>query len=375
MLLFYLPLRRAPSAPPAAAVPGRARADRAASNGSSSSRSTGASRRSSSERSPGTTSTPALIESIHARSGGNAFFARGTARRGRRGRPDRAAADAARRAAGTRRRPRRADAGVPAGRVRGRPARRPGAARGRGGARRDDAVRGAPRERRLARSSSPIRRPGIERYAFRHALLQEAVYDDLLPGERTRLHSAFARTLEAQPGGDASRAAELAYHWYAAHDLPRAFEASVAAGERTRHATRFPEAQRRSTSARSSCGTTSPTPRRGPVATGSTSSPRSPASPASTSRHARCRRSRRRSRLVDETADPVRAGLLNERLGRYAWIAGQGELANAGLSALRCGSRRPSRRARRARGPWLVSPRSSCSAAASRSRASWPRRR
>jgi DNA-binding CsgD family transcriptional regulator len=32
-------------------------------------------------------------------------------------------------------------------------------------------------------------------------------------------------------------------------------------------------------------------------------------------------------RLVDEAVDPVRFGLLNERLGRYAWIAGQGELA------------------------------------------------
>ena len=33
-------------------------------------------------------------------------------------------------------------------------------------------------------------------------------------------------------------------------------------------------------------------------------------------------------RLVDESAQPVRRGLLHERLGRYAWIAGQGELAN-----------------------------------------------
>jgi len=31
------------------------------------------------------------------------------------------------------------------------------------------------------------------RYRFRHALLAEAVYDDLLPGERVRQHAAFAR--------------------------------------------------------------------------------------------------------------------------------------------------------------------------------------
>ena len=30
-------------------------------------------------------------------------------------------------------------------------------------------------------------------YAFHHALLQEAVYGDLLPGERVRLHGTYAR--------------------------------------------------------------------------------------------------------------------------------------------------------------------------------------
>ena len=35
-----------------------------------------------------------------------------------------------------------------------------------------------------------------ESYAFRHALLREVVYDDLLPGERTELHAALARALE-----------------------------------------------------------------------------------------------------------------------------------------------------------------------------------
>ena len=69
-------------------------------------------------------------------------------------------------------------------------------------------------------------------YAFRHALVQEAVYAELLPGERTRLHAAFAHALsnQTQPEGDLWRTAELAYHWHAAHDLPQAFEASVRAG-------------------------------------------------------------------------------------------------------------------------------------------------
>ncbi|WP_310709461.1 AAA family ATPase [Nonomuraea sp. 3-1Str] len=59
-------------------------------------------------------------------------------------------------------------------------------------------------------------------YAFRHALLQEAVYTDLLPGERTRLHAAFARLLTAP--------AELAHHHLAGHDLAGALAASAEAG-------------------------------------------------------------------------------------------------------------------------------------------------
>jgi DNA-binding NarL/FixJ family response regulator len=65
-------------------------------------------------------------------------------------------------------------------------------------------------------------------YSFRHALLSEAIYDDLLPGERVRLHASFARTLE---GRQAASAAELAHHARRSHDLPAAFRASVQAGD------------------------------------------------------------------------------------------------------------------------------------------------
>ncbi|MFI6501269.1 AAA family ATPase [Nonomuraea typhae] len=59
-------------------------------------------------------------------------------------------------------------------------------------------------------------------YAFRHALLQETVYTDLLPGERTRLHAAFAALLTSP--------AELAHHHLAGHDLAGALRASAEAG-------------------------------------------------------------------------------------------------------------------------------------------------
>ena len=69
---------------------------------------------------------------------------------------------------------------------------------------------------------------------FRHALAREAVYDELLPGERQRLHETTATALAAQPelagGPDHVRWALLAYHWGAADEQPNAFSASVQAG-------------------------------------------------------------------------------------------------------------------------------------------------
>lgn len=63
-----------------------------------------------------------------------------------------------------------------------------------------------------------------DHYAFRHALLGEAVYDDLLPGERVRLHAAAAAAL-AQ--GGLGSAAELARHARLALDLDTAVTAGL----------------------------------------------------------------------------------------------------------------------------------------------------
>ena len=73
---------------------------------------------------------------------------------------------------------------------------------------------------------------------FRHGLLREAVYDDLLPGERTRTHAAFAEALQARVDGQdeasLSQLSRLAFHWSQAHDPARTLAASVRAGERAR---------------------------------------------------------------------------------------------------------------------------------------------
>jgi DNA-binding CsgD family transcriptional regulator len=90
--------------------------------------------------------------------------------------------------------------------------------------------------------------PVTETYAFRHALTQEALYAELLPGERTRLHAAFARVLTERPDlGEPNRLAvpaRLAYHWVRAHDPARALPAAVEAGLQSQAAYGFADAQR-----------------------------------------------------------------------------------------------------------------------------------
>ncbi|MEU6001021.1 AAA family ATPase [Streptomyces sp. NPDC047197] len=67
-------------------------------------------------------------------------------------------------------------------------------------------------------------------YAFRHALAREAVYADLLPGERARLHGVFARLLAGQ-GCRPAGAAERAHHYRESHDMPAALAASLEAAD------------------------------------------------------------------------------------------------------------------------------------------------
>lgn len=81
-------------------------------------------------------------------------------------------------------------------------------------------------------------------YAFRHALVCEAVHGELLPGERVRFHTAYARALEAVAADRDVDPSALSYHWLAAHDLPAAFTAAIAAMARARAAFAFAAAAR-----------------------------------------------------------------------------------------------------------------------------------
>ncbi len=82
---------------------------------------------------------------------------------------------------------------------------------------------------REAIDANVLVRTGDSEYAFRHALLGEAVYDDLLPGERMRLHTSYAEAVREVHGSRG--AANLARHALASHDLPTALQASVEAGD------------------------------------------------------------------------------------------------------------------------------------------------
>ena len=69
-----------------------------------------------------------------------------------------------------------------------------------------------------------VAEPKTSSFRFRHALLAEAVYSTILPGERDELHTRLAEEL-ARSG--AAGAAELALHWAAAGRTAEALAASV----------------------------------------------------------------------------------------------------------------------------------------------------
>lgn len=173
-----------------------------------------------------------------------------------------------------------------------------------------------------------VTRPGSDRLAFRHALMRESIYESLLPWERTRLHAAFAAALEATSADprDPLRAAELAYHWHAAQDLPRALEAAVRAAkafdrvlapadahaqyeralelwDRVPDAARFVGLERVELLERAAAAAAVSTPSRAVALMNAT------------------------IELVDPEADPTRAGQLWELLGRYLWASGDSPAA------------------------------------------------
>jgi DNA-binding CsgD family transcriptional regulator len=91
-------------------------------------------------------------------------------------------------------------------------------------------------------------RDGVGTYDFRHALLGEAVSDEMLASERRRLHGAYAAALADRPPPDgaagASHLAALAFHATAAGDFALALRSSIASARSSATTSGFFEAAR-----------------------------------------------------------------------------------------------------------------------------------
>jgi len=159
-------------------------------------------------------------------------------------------------------------------------------------------------------------------YAFRHALLQEAVYGDLLPGEQVRLHAGYARLLAADSEGVA---AELAQHCLQSHDLVGALRASLAAAREAEVVLAPAEALRHLTSALQLW-------ERVPDPTAVTGTDQvdlllraAAAASAAGDRQRAASLAQEATATADATAGPAQAAVAHERLGLYLLHAGRVE--------------------------------------------------
>ncbi len=162
-------------------------------------------------------------------------------------------------------------------------------------------------------------------YRFRHALLAEAVHGTILPGEAERLHERLALALTHEPGlgGAGAGAGELARHWIAAGRPVQALAASMRAARDAESVYGMSEALRHLERALELWPDVA-----GGSDVASADLPEVLAWAAEladlTGRgpHA-VELVRRAIDLVDADTDPVRAGLLHERLGSYLLPGGE----------------------------------------------------
>ncbi|MGI9022892.1 MAG: helix-turn-helix transcriptional regulator [Acidimicrobiales bacterium] len=181
-----------------------------------------------------------------------------------------------------------------------------------------------------------------EAYQFRHALLREVVYGELLPGERTRFHAAYGRAIADAPHDCLGSAeAELAYHWYEAGEpalaLPAAFAAAVAAervygyAEAQRHYERALELWDRVGGGTSLGASPIDVDRLGLFerAAEAANLAGDHARAIALVRAALSEGDGKAGVDAAEETDLVRRGLLQERLGCYLWAAGKSEAALA----------------------------------------------
>ena len=211
-------------------------------------------------------------------------------------------------------------------------------------------------------------------YEFRHALLRETAYSEVLPGERQPLHAALARELQDHPelaAGDSGLSAELAHHWHAAGEPELALTASVRAGEQAERVYAHPEALLHYQRALELCGRVTPA-ARARVDEVAISQAGARVADATGEHRLAIALARRAIELVDARREPVRAGVLHSALGRYLWEAGHSDEARpvAAPQSSRCRGNRL-----RTRAVWSCRLACCCSAAGRAKRSNRLRRR
>ncbi|HET9168743.1 MAG TPA: AAA family ATPase [Actinospica sp.] len=166
-------------------------------------------------------------------------------------------------------------------------------------------------------------------YVFRHALLREAVYQNVLHATRIRRHAAMAEAIAANTSlsldQDVSSAVELAHHWFQAGRKPQALVAELRAGAMTARLHAFPEAEahyRRAVELWNKV--------QEPQRVAGTTRERVLIEAADTARWAghvadAVEFIRTAINELDDAAGPRRRGRLHERLGSYLWEAGDAE--------------------------------------------------
>ncbi len=165
--------------------------------------------------------------------------------------------------------------------------------------------------------------PAGDRYRFRHELLREAVEHEVLPGARRRLHEQLARRLEADPSlADSSpvgAAAELAHHYAEAGLAAEAYACAIGAADAAEAVHAHADAHRhleRAMDLEVAAG------RAGREDRGELLLRAADAADRGGELQRSLELTREAIELADAARDPVRAGLLQSRLGYLQWAVG-----------------------------------------------------
>jgi DNA-binding CsgD family transcriptional regulator len=150
-----------------------------------------------------------------------------------------------------------------------------------------------------------------------------------MPGERTRLHLALAKALDAEPGLAAdpagNPAAELAFHWRACHRLEDALATSVAAGLQAEKSYAWAEANQHFENVLELWERVEDAERRAGM--DHAAALLRAARDASWSGQLRRAVTLARSAVAEIDADPVRESLARERFAEFLWLSGDSPAA------------------------------------------------